>query len=85
MPRVVVATVRSFLKSPHVLEAYKGKIALETGNCADNNREVVFGDVASTCQTEIFIGWQHWLSLKAGRCQGSAWSLEATSDISHGE
>ena len=85
MPRVVVATVRSFLKSPHVLEAYEGKIALEPGTCVDNNGGVIFGDVASTCQIEIFIGWQYWLSLKAGRCQGSAWSLEATSDISHGE
>jgi hypothetical protein len=85
MPRVVVATVRSFLKSPHVPEAYEGKIAMETGKCVDNNRGVVFVDVASTCQIEIFIGWQHWLSLKAGRCQRSAWSLEATSDISHGE
>lgn len=71
MPRVVVATVRSSLKSPHVFEAYEGKIVLETGNCVDNNREVVFGDVASICQIGIFISWQHWLSLKAGRCQGS--------------
>jgi len=63
-----------------MLEAYEGKIALETGKSVDNNSGVVFGDVVSTCQIEIFIGWQHWLSLKAGRCQGSAWSLEAMSD-----